>query len=347
LVSTHFHGGCEIRSCVRDWYDDGDASPDSAQVNDQRVVVLESSLMAFVTVLYVADICGRPGRQATAHLVKPLREKYGVDYVIANSENAAGGFGITPEMAKKMFAYGVDLQTSGNHIWDRYDIVRYLYQKPKLLRPANFPEEAPGQGWYLEDVGGVKIGVINLQGRTYMKDIDCPFKVGKHLVYRLREQTKVIFVDFHAEATSEKQAMWHYLDGMVSAVIGSHTHVQTADETISPNGTAYLTDAGMTGPFDSVIGMQKEPSIERFVTGMPKRFTTATDDVKLSGVVLRISAESGRTESIERIRYDFDLDTFKPEDIVPAVSETENEADESYDESYDESQSDNEEELQG
>jgi len=294
----------------------------------------------------VADICGRPGRQATAHLVKPLREKYGVDYVIANSENAAGGFGITPEMAKKMFAYGVDLQTSGNHIWDRYDIVRYLYQKPKLLRPANFPEEAPGQGWYLEDVGGVKIGVINLQGRTYMKDIDCPFKVGRHLVYRLREQTKVIFVDFHAEATSEKQAMWHYLDGMVSAVIGSHTHVQTADETISPNGTAYLTDAGMTGPFDSVIGMQKEPSIERFVTGMPKRFTTATEDVKLSGVVLRISAETGRTESIERIRYDFDLDTFKPEDIVPAVSETESETDESYDESYDESQSDNEEELQ-
>jgi len=346
LVSTHFHGGCEIRSCVRDWYDDGDTSPDSAQVNDQRVVVLESSLMAFVTILYVADICGRPGRQATAHLVKPLREKYGVDYVIANSENAAGGFGITPEMAKKMFAYGVDLQTSGNHIWDRYDIVRYLYQKPKLLRPANFPEEAPGQGWYLEDVGGVKIGVINLQGRTYMKDIDCPFKVGRHLVYRLREQTKVIFVDFHAEATSEKQAMWHYLDGMVSAVIGSHTHVQTADETISPNGTAYLTDAGMTGPFDSVIGMQKEPSIERFVTGMPKRFTTATEDVKLSGVVLRISAETGRTESIERIRYDFDLDTFKPEDIVPAVSETESETDESYDESYDESQSDNEEELQ-
>lgn len=288
--------------------------------------------MAFVTILYVADICGRPGRQATAHMIKPLREKYQADYVIANSENAAGGFGITPEMANKMFAYGVDLQTSGNHIWDRYEIIRYLYQKPKLLRPANFPEEAPGQGWYVDEIGDVKIGVINLQGRTYMKDIDCPFKVGKHLVYKLREQTKIIFVDFHAEATSEKQAMWYYLDGMVSAVIGSHTHVQTADETISPNGTAYLTDAGMTGPHDSVIGMQKEPSIERFVTGMPKRFTTATDDVKLSGAVLRISAETGRTESIERIKYDFDLDTFKPEDIVPRSDDEESETDASYEE---------------
>jgi len=272
--------------------------------------------MSTFTILYIADICGKPGRQAAAYMIKPLKEKYQVDYVIANVENAAGGFGITPEMARKAFSYGIDIQTSGNHIWDRYDIVKYLAQRPKLLRPANFPPESPGLGSYVETLGNFKIGVINLQGRTYMKDIDCPFRVGNAEVEMIRRETNMIFIDFHAEATSEKSALFHYLDGRVSAIIGSHTHVQTADDQISSNGTAFLTDAGMTGPYDSVIGMNKEPSVERFLTGMPKRFTTATDDVKLAGVILRLNAVTGRAEHIERLKIDFDLDSFKPEDIT-------------------------------
>ena len=224
------------------------------------------------TILFIADICGKAGRQAASYMIRPLKQKYGVDYVIANIENAAGGFGVTPEMARKAFSYGVNLQTSGNHIWDRYEILHYLYDNPKLLRPANFPPKAPGSGYYVDVVGNYKIGVINLMGRTYMKDIDCPFQVGNAIIQLMRRETKMIFVDFHAEATSEKQAFYYYVDGKVSAVIGTHTHVQTADEQISPQGTAYLTDAGMTGPHDSVIGMQKEPSIERFITACRNGF---------------------------------------------------------------------------
>ena len=272
--------------------------------------------MSEFTIMFIADICGKAGRQAAAHMIKPMREKYSVDFVIANIENAAGGFGITPEMARKSFAYGIDIQTSGNHIWDRYEIRSYFKTDAKLLRPANFPPGAPGRGSFLENVGDVKIGVINLQGRTYMKDIDCPFVVGGKIVSEMRREADIIFVDMHAEATSEKQAMLYHLDGKVSAIIGSHTHVQTVDELISARGTAYLTDAGMTGPHDSVIGMQKGPSLGRFMTGMPKRFTTATDDIKISGVVLEIDAYSGRALHIERFRHDFDINTFKPSDIL-------------------------------
>lgn len=263
--------------------------------------------MTPLTVMFVADICGKVGRQAAAHMIKPLREKHGADYVIANVENAAGGFGVTPEMSRKIFTYGVDLQTSGNHIWDRMDILRYLDQQHKLLRPANFPNGAPGVGAYLDTVGDLNIGVINLMGRTYMKDIDCPFKTADREVHELRKKTPIIFIDFHAEATSEKQALLHYLDGRVSAIIGTHTHVQTADEKVSGRGTAYLTDAGMTGPHDSVIGMDIKPSVERFLTGMPIRFTTASDDVKISGVVIEIDRTSGRAMSIRRYREDFNI----------------------------------------
>ncbi|MFH1687173.1 MAG: TIGR00282 family metallophosphoesterase [bacterium] len=273
--------------------------------------------MSDLKLLYVADVCGRPGRQACAHMIKPLRQKYDIDYVIANVENAAGGFGVTPEMSRKIFSYGVDMQTSGNHIWDRVEVIDYLeLERPKLLRPANFPQGVPGSGAYVDSVGNVKIGVINLMGRTYMKDIDCPFQAADRILESLRRETEVIFVDMHAEATSEKQAMFYYLDGKVSAVIGSHTHVQTVDSVVSARGTAYLTDAGMTGPHKSVIGMQVGPSLGRFLTGMPKRFTTATDDIKLSGVVVAVDAYTGRAKSIERLRVDFDLDTFKPEDIT-------------------------------
>ncbi|MFQ6009061.1 MAG: TIGR00282 family metallophosphoesterase [Candidatus Zixiibacteriota bacterium] len=270
--------------------------------------------MPLITFLYIADICGKAGRQAAAYMVKPLKERYAADYVIANVENAAGGFGITPEMARKVFSYGVDIQTSGNHIWDRQDIVKYFDLKPKLLRPANYPSYAPGTGSFIDTIGDQKIAVLNLMGRTYMKDIDCPFQVANRELLSIKQQTQIIVVDFHGEATSEKQAMFYYLDGKVSAIIGSHTHVQTADEQISRLGTAYITDAGMTGAHDSVIGMEKEPSLQRFLTGMPIRFTTATEDVKISGVVVTINAIDGKAQHIERYRYDFDIDSFSNED---------------------------------
>ncbi|MEK7774737.1 MAG: TIGR00282 family metallophosphoesterase [Candidatus Zixiibacteriota bacterium] len=266
--------------------------------------------MAEITIMFVADICGKVGRQAAAHLIKPLREKHGVTYVIANIENAAGGFGVTPEMSRKAFSYGIDIQTSGNHIWDRMEIQRYLDTDVKLLRPANYPMGTPGRGVYVDEVNGLKIGVLNLMGRTYMKEIDCPFQVADQEVAYLRGHTNIIFIDFHAEATSEKQAMLYYLDGKVSAIVGTHTHVQTADEMVSKAGTAYLSDAGMTGPHDSIIGMQKQPSLERFLTGMPRRMTTASDDIKMSGALVRIDTETGKALGIERFRVDFDIASF-------------------------------------
>lgn len=275
--------------------------------------------MSLFTILYIADICGKAGRQACAHMIKPLRAKHDVDYCVANIENAAGGFGVTPEMSIKAYSYGIDMQVSGNHIWDRVAILEYFERSPKLLRPANYPQGAPGRGSYVDTVGDVKVGIINLQGRTYMKEIDCPFQVGRREVESVSKQTNVILIDMHAEATSEKQAIAYYLDGKVSAIIGSHTHVQTADDKISMRGTAYLTDAGMTGPHDSIIGMEKGPALGRFLTGMPKRFTTASDDIKLSGVVIGIDPETGRAEKFERFRLDFDISKFKPEDIITDV----------------------------
>jgi metallophosphoesterase (TIGR00282 family) len=228
-----------------------------------------------ITVIFFADIVGKPGRFVLSQMCKTLREKHEADYVIANVENAAGGFGVTAEMARKIFSYGIDCLTSGNHIWDRMDIQPYLNEQPKLLRPANYPPGCPGNGYLIDEINGVKIGIINLMGRTYMKDIDCPFRVGDKLVNIIREETDLVIIDFHAEVTSEKQALHYFLDGRVSAILGTHTHVQTADETISERGTAYITDVGMTGPYDSIIGMAKGPSLQRFLTGMPKRFTCA------------------------------------------------------------------------
>lgn len=258
--------------------------------------------------LFIADICGKAGRQATAHLTDILKEKFKADFVIANVENAAGGFGVTPEMSRKIFTYGVDVQTSGNHIWDRLAILEYLEQEPRLLRPDNYPKAAPGGGVYVAEKDGVKIAVLNLMGRTYMHNIDCPFKKAQKILAEVSKETNIVFLDFHAEATSEKQAMLYHLDSRVSAIVGTHTHVQTADEHITENGTAYLTDAGMTGPYDSVIGMEVGPSLGRFLTGMPKRFTAARNDVKISGAVVGIDRKSGKAVSIQRYRYDFDIE---------------------------------------
>jgi metallophosphoesterase (TIGR00282 family) len=255
--------------------------------------------MALFKILFFADIVGKPGRFILSQMCKLLKEKYNAQYVIANIENAAGGFGITPEMARKIFSYGVNCQTSGNHIWDRMDVVKYIAEEPKLLRPANYPPDCPGNGYLIDEVDSVKIGVLNLMGRTYMKDIDCPFRVADRITKIIRQQTKIIFIDFHAEVTSEKQALAYYLDGGVTAIIGTHTHVQTADETISSKGTAYITDVGMTGAHDSIIGMSKAPSLDRFLTGMPKRFSCAKDDVRISGVVVTVDTTNGQAVEIE------------------------------------------------
>ncbi len=259
-----------------------------------------------MTVLFVADICGKVGRQAASFIIKSLKEEHNIDYVIANIENAAGGFGVTPEMSRKAFGYGINVQTSGNHIWDRYEIIQYIQKEPRLLRPNNYPSGVPGNGTYLDIVGDKKVATINVMGRAFLKDIDCPFESAFKAVERLRSETKIIIVDMHAEATAEKQAMLYYLDGKISALIGTHTHVQTADETITEKGTAFISDVGMTGPHDSVIGMEKDPSLARFLTGMPKRMSTASGDIKLSGVLLKIDDSSGICESIERLKIDFD-----------------------------------------
>ena len=256
-------------------------------------------------ILFIADIIGRPGRWATSQLLPDLKRNLGVDFVIANVENAAGGFGLTKEIGQKIFTYGVDCQTSGNHIWDRKDIYPYLDEEDRLLRPANYPSDVPGRGSALfETKKFEKVGVINIQGRVFIKEIDCPFKGSLVEIEKLKKEAKIIVVDIHAEATSEKMALARYLEGKVSAVVGTHTHVQTADEIILPKGTAYITDVGMTGPHDSIIGIRKEDAVARFLTQIPHRFRLGIEDVKFSAVLMEIDSNSGRATSIERLKID-------------------------------------------
>lgn len=255
-----------------------------------------------VKLLFVGDIIGKPGRQVLSRELHRLVDRYLIDIVIANGENSAGGFGITQEVVQELNKTGVHLLTSGNHVWDKKEALELVTRTEKLIRPANYPEGTPGQGSIiLTTPGGIKIAVLNLEGRVFMNNLDCPFRVADQEIARLREITPIIFVDFHAEASSEKIALGWYLDGRVSAVIGTHTHVQTADERIFPGGTAYLTDAGMTGAFDSVIGMRKEEAIAKFLTQLPTRFEVAKKDLRLNGVYVEIDEATGRALSIERI----------------------------------------------
>ena len=255
-----------------------------------------------VKILFVGDIVGAPGRQALSRELHRLIDHHRVDLVIANGENAAGGFGLTEDTARELFALGVDVLTSGNHIWDKKDALPFIRREERLVRPANYPPGTAGKGSVVaRTAGGVKVGILNLEGRVFMSNLDCPFRVADREIELLREQTGIIVVDFHAEATSEKMALGWYLDGRVSAVFGTHTHVQTADERILAAGTAYLTDAGMTGSFDSVIGIKKELAIEKFVTLMPTRFEVAKKDLRLNGAVVEIDETSGKALGIERI----------------------------------------------
>jgi metallophosphoesterase (TIGR00282 family) len=258
-----------------------------------------------LNILLISDIVGKPGRWAVSQILPELKRTHQIDFTIANVENAAGGFGLTKEIAQKIRHYGVDCLTSGNHIWDRKDIFPYLNESLRILRPANYPPDAPGRGAGIFDLtDGSKIGVLNIQGKVYIKEIDCPFRIADKEIERIKEKTKIIIVDLHAEATSEKIALGWYLDGKVSAVLGTHTHVQTADETILPGGTAYITDVGMTGAHDSVIGITKEDAIYRFLTQVPRRFTLAKNDIKFCGALVNIDPSSGKALSIERIKID-------------------------------------------
>jgi len=257
-------------------------------------------------VLFIGDVVGEPGRKALRHGLSKLIERLKIDFIIANVENAAGGFGITPSVGEEIFSLGVNVLTSGNHIWDKKEAVTYIAQEKRLLRPANYPEGVPGSGSIIaETMDGGKIAVLNISGRVFMNLVDCPFRGSKREILRLKEIANVIVVDFHAEATSEKLAIGWFLDGEVSAVIGTHTHVQTADETILPKGTAYITDVGMTGPTDSVIGVKKEQIIGKFLTSIPVRFETAKGPVVLSAVVIDIDSRSGRAYSIQRLQLKF------------------------------------------
>jgi len=253
-----------------------------------------------VGVLFVGDLIGRPGRNALAKALPGLTKKHKPSLIIVNGENAAGGVGITEEIGKDLFE-SVDVLTSGNHVWDKKEAMTYLDKEPRLLRPANYPPRNPGKGAVVvTDSGGIKVGVLNLQGRVFMEAIDCPFRTADTEIEKLRRETPIIIVDLHAEATSEKQALGWYLDGRVSAVLGTHTHVPTADERILPGGTAFITDVGMAGARNSVIGIKREQAIQKFLTARPQRFEPERGGVYLSAVFIVIDAASGRALSITR-----------------------------------------------
>jgi metallophosphoesterase (TIGR00282 family) len=253
--------------------------------------------------LFIGDIVGRPGRDLVRRHVRALGASLGADLVIANGENAAGGAGITRENMMEILTSGVDVITTGNHVWDKRETLEFIGNEPRLLRPANYPPGTPGAGAHVATArNGVRVGVINVMGRVFLKEIDDPFRVALAEIARVTEAgAQVIFVDMHAETTSEKLAMSYYLDGKVAAVIGTHTHVQTADERILPGGTACLTDAGMTGPHDGVIGMARDTVIARFVTGLPTRFETAEGDPRLNGALITIDPATARATHIERV----------------------------------------------
>ncbi len=254
-------------------------------------------------VLFVGDIVGKSGRGAVSQLLPELKLSQNIEFCIANGENAAGGLGITSKVADELFASGIDVLTTGNHVWDKKEIKERIDKDRRLLRPGNYPDGVPGKGSaVIEAPNGVKVGILNIAGRVFMQNLDCPFRVADREVKELKKLTPIVFVDMHAEATSEKIAIGWFLDGLATAVIGTHTHVQTADERVLPGGTAYITDVGMTGSFDSVIGVKKGHVLERFLTQMPVRFEPADGDVWLSGVVVEVDGESGKSKRIERFR---------------------------------------------
>jgi metallophosphoesterase (TIGR00282 family) len=274
---------------------------------ENQCLFLASSAARFkveaVNILFLGDIVGSPGRRAVRELVPVLRSELKLDVVIANGENSAGGSGITPATAKEIFDSGVDVITSGDHVWDQKEVGLLLEQEPRFLRPINYPPGTRGRGSTIHTVANreLRIGVLNVQGRTFMPALENPFVAAQQEVARLRETTPIIFVDMHAEATSEKIALARFLDGQVSAVVGTHTHVQTADEQIFPGGTAFLCDAGFTGPHESVLGREIAPIIQRFLTYQPQRFGVATERILAQGAIIDVDELTGRARSISRL----------------------------------------------
>lgn len=254
-------------------------------------------------VFIAGDVVGKPGRDALKRGLDKVRETTDLDWVVCNVENAAGGFGITPEIADQFFTWGIDVLTTGNHVWDKKEVMGYLTREPRLLRPVNYPPGLPGSGIYMgRTAAGVPVAVMNLQGRVFMPTIDCPFQAADREIPRLAKEARVILVDMHCDATSEKYAMGWYLDGRVSAVVGTHTHVPTADERVLTRGTAYITDIGMCGPFDSVIGIERESAFSRFLTALPTRFETAKGDPWMNAVLIDVDETTGKARAIERVQ---------------------------------------------
>ena len=254
-------------------------------------------------VLVAGDVVGKAGRNIVKAGLQLLRSRDDYDLVVVNVENAAAGFGVTPDIARQLFGFGIDVLTTGNHVWDKRDILEYLDREPRLLRPINYPDACPGVGTHVvTTASGVTVAVVNLQGRVFMPLIDCPFQAIDRALHELKNTAKVILVDLHGEATSEKQALAWYLDGRVSAIVGTHTHVPTADERVLPKGTAYITDLGMCGAYDSVIGIEPSSSLPRFLTAMPTKFETAKSNPWMCGVVIEIDEDTGRARDISRFK---------------------------------------------
>ena len=255
-----------------------------------------------VKLLFIGDIVGKPGRKAVRYFLPKLRESLSLDFVVANGENSAGGSGITPSTANEIFEAGVDVITCGDHLWDQREVISLLNNESRFVRPENYPKGIPGQGYCVQQIHDLPpVGVLNLQGQTFMKPIENPFFAAEEAVEYLQRQTRIIFVDIHAETTSEKIAIGRFLDGRVSAVVGTHTHVQTADEQIFPGGTAFMCDAGCTGPQESILGREIDPIIQRFLTHQPQRFAVASKRVTLNGVVVEIDESTGKALIIERV----------------------------------------------
>jgi metallophosphoesterase (TIGR00282 family) len=252
-------------------------------------------------ILMIGDVVARPGRIAVLERIQDMREQHNIDLAVMNAENVAGGFSITPQMADELFANGIDVMTSGNHIFDKREVIPYIDDQPRLLRPANYPPGTPGKGLWVGDVRGASVAVISLMGRVFMPPADDPFRVIDELVNSLAAEVRVRLVDMHCEATSEKNAMGWYLDGRASAVVGTHTHIQTADERILPNGTAYLTDVGMTGSYSGVIGMNRDDVIARFTSVTTRRAEHSKGDVRICAVVIDVDEETGQARTITRL----------------------------------------------
>jgi 2',3'-cyclic-nucleotide 2'-phosphodiesterase len=255
-----------------------------------------------INVLFLGDIVGRSGSRAVFVRLQTIRKKYNIDFAVANCENAADGFGITPEIANQFYSSGLDVLTSGNHIWQKREIMGMLETDPRLLRPANYPSSVQGKGFHLFDVKKSKICVINLQGRIRLSNINCPFRQAMEIVRKVKNEANCIIVDFHAEAPDEKEALAMYLDGKVSLVVGTHTHVQTADERILEGGTGYITDIGMTGPEESVIGFKPAIAIQRNLTQMPLKMEVSDTSATMQGVIVEVDCSTGKTVRIERFR---------------------------------------------